>query len=249
VEFPELLRLIDERSTAFRAAVAATPRLDAPVPTCPGWTLSDLALHLGAGQRRWGAIVAAGPSDTRPDVPAAEGPAERSALLAWCAESTQVLLGALREAGPERGCWTWWAGAETPQTAGGVARHQLQEVSVHTYDAQLAGGAARPLPAEIALDGVEEFQATCVATPVAWPHEPAVIDYHAAEGRSWRVWLSADGARSARVTGDQDPADASAHGTASELVLFCYGRLSMDEVKMSGDRRHFERLIAWDPDE
>jgi hypothetical protein len=35
LEFPDLLRLIDERSTAFRAAVAAAPSLDAQVPGCP----------------------------------------------------------------------------------------------------------------------------------------------------------------------------------------------------------------------
>jgi hypothetical protein len=43
LEFPDLLRLIDERSTAFRAAVASTPSLEVPVPTCPEWTLFDLA--------------------------------------------------------------------------------------------------------------------------------------------------------------------------------------------------------------
>lgn len=43
LEFPELLRLIDERSTAFRAAVAAAPSLDVQVPTCPEWTLSAVA--------------------------------------------------------------------------------------------------------------------------------------------------------------------------------------------------------------
>jgi hypothetical protein len=40
LDFPVLLRLVDERSTAFRAAVASAPTLDMQVPTCPGWTLS-----------------------------------------------------------------------------------------------------------------------------------------------------------------------------------------------------------------
>lgn len=62
LEFPDLLRLIDERSAAFRAAVAAAPSLDAQVPTCPEWTLMDLARHIGAGRRAWAATVAAGPT-------------------------------------------------------------------------------------------------------------------------------------------------------------------------------------------
>lgn len=51
LEFPDLLRLIDERSTAFHAAVASAPSLDVQVPTCPEWTLFDLAQHIGEGRR------------------------------------------------------------------------------------------------------------------------------------------------------------------------------------------------------
>ncbi|MEU5790576.1 hypothetical protein ABZ754_22980 [Micromonospora purpureochromogenes] len=99
----------------------------------------------------------------------------------------------------------------------------------------------------------------CPATTAAWPHQPAAVDYHATEGRSWRLWLSADGARAARlptpgtmpatVAGeDPDTADAAARGTASELVLAFYGRIPVDSLKLDGDRRLFELLIAWEPD-
>ena len=129
---------------------------------------------------------------------------------------------------------------------------------MHTYDAQLAVGAPHPLPDEVALDGVEDFLSTCCATTAAWPHEPAVVDYHATEGRSWRLWLSADGARTARLPNpdtlpataageDRDGADASAEGAASELVLTLYGRIPVDSLKLDGDRRLFDQLIAWDP--
>ena len=178
-------------------------------------------------------------------------PREREALLAWLAASTQELLDALREAGPDRGCWTWWGGSQSPQTCGAVARHQLQEIAVHTYDAQITVGARQPLPVEVAVDGVEEFEFTCCATTIAWPHEPAVIDYHATEGRSWRLWLSADGARVARrlpAAADQDPADVSAQGTASELVLVFYGRIPLDTLTIDGDRHLFDLLVDWDPD-
>ncbi len=262
--FPDLLRLIDERSSAFRAAVAAAPSLDVQVPTCPEWTLFDLVQHLGVGRRKWAAIVAAGPADAPPDKSVWEdGPAaprEREALLAWLAASTQELLDALREGGPDRACWTRWGDSQTPQTCGGVARHQVQEIAVHTYDAQVTVGAPQSLPEDVALDGVEEFQFTCVATTVAWPHEPAVVDYHATEGRSWRLWLSGDGARIARLAApgtvpataageDPEVADVSASGTASELVLWFYGRIPTDSLKLDGDLRILDQLIAWDPDE
>lgn len=232
------------------------------MPTCPEWTLFDLAQHLGEGRRRWAATVAAGPAAAGPVRSGPEGapaaPREREALLAWLAASTQQLLDALREAGPDRGCWTWWGTSQSPQTCGAVARHQLQEITVHTYDAQLTVGAPQPLPDAVALDGVEEFLSTCCATTSAWPHEPAAVDYHATEGRSWRLWLSADGARTARlpqpgtmpatVAGEgPDAADACARGTASELVLTLYGRVAVDSLKLDGDHRLFDQLIAWDP--
>lgn len=264
LEFPVLLRLIDERSVAFRAAVASAPSLEVQVPTCPEWTLLDLVQHLGKGHRRWAATVAAGPADAPPAETASEGaraaPREREALLAWSAESTEQLLGALRESGPDRGCWTWWGGSQSPQTCGAVARHQLQEVAVHTYDAQITLGAPQPLPDEAALDGVDEFLSTCCAGTYAWPHEPSAVDYHATEGRSWRLSLSADGVRTTRLPThgtmpataageDPDAADASLRGTASELVLALYGRIPVDSLKLDGDRRLFDLLLAWDPDE
>ncbi|MFE7168342.1 maleylpyruvate isomerase family mycothiol-dependent enzyme [Streptomyces sp. NPDC057616] len=251
LEFPVLLRLIDERSVAFRAAVSSAPGLDAPVPTCPGWTLFDLAQHLGGVHRRWSAVVAAGPAATRPAgtgpdaAPAA--PREREALLAWSAESTQQLLNTLREAGPDRGCWTWWGASDSPQTSGAVARHQVQEAAVHTYDAQLTAGAPQPLPDEVALDGVDEFLSTCCVTTSTWPHEAAVVDYHATEGRSWRLALSADGARILAL--DATPATASAEGAASDLVLTLYGRIPVESLKLDGDPHVFGRLQAWEPED
>jgi hypothetical protein len=119
---------------------------------------------------------------------------------------------------------------------------------VHTYDAQVTTGAPHPLPDDVALDGADEFLATCCATTDAWPHEPAAVDYHATEGRSWRLSLSADGARITRlptpgttsataVGEDPDAADASARGTAGELVLALHGRIPVDSLKLDGDRR------------
>ena len=127
---------------------------------------------------------------------------------------------------------------------------------MHTYDAQLTVGAPQPLPGEVALDGVDEFLSTVCTTTVAWPHEPAVVDYHVTEGRSWRNWVSADGARVARIpapgtlpaTADPETADASAQGTADELVLAFYGRIPLDSLKLDGNRRLFDQLADWDPE-
>ena len=122
---------------------------------------------------------------------------------------------------------------------------------MHTYDVQLTGGVPQPIPEKIALDGFDDCQFTLCATTVAWPHEPAIVDYHATEGHSWRLRLSHDGAQVARLKSaageDPDTTDASARGTASDLVLFFYGRIPLDSLRSEGDRRIFDQLAAWDP--
>jgi uncharacterized protein (TIGR03083 family) len=252
LEFPDLLRLIDERAAAFRAAIAAAPGLDVPVPTCPEWTLADLVQHLGVRRRVWAATVAAGPTATAKPAPRSEpnAPQERDAVLAWWTASARELLAELRAAGPDRACWTEWGPTQSPHTCGAVARHQLQEITVHTYDAQVALGAPEPLPAEVALDGVEEFLFTCVGTTSAWPHKPTAFDFHATEGRSWRLTVDADGARTTLLAAaDEDPeaAGVSVTGTASDHVLFMYDRIPADSLRIDGDAGLIDRLRAWEP--
>ncbi|MEU6532208.1 maleylpyruvate isomerase family mycothiol-dependent enzyme [Streptomyces sp. NPDC046928] len=256
LEFSDLRRLIDERSTAFRAVVASAPSLDVRVPTCPEWTLFDLVQHLGGGDRFWAAVVAAGPADAPPAEAVAaraalEAPRERERLLAWLAESTRMLLNALGDAGPDRGCWTWWGASQSPRTAGGVARHRVQETTVHTYDVQVALGVPKPLPDEVTLDGVDEFLSTCVATPAAWPHKPTTIEFHATEGPSWRLTLDGDGARATRLPADATEAapGLSVTGTASELILSLYDRIPAASLQLAGDAGLLDLLRAWEPEE
>ncbi|WP_323182047.1 maleylpyruvate isomerase N-terminal domain-containing protein [Streptomyces sp. NBC_00424] len=92
MEFPDLLRLIDERSTAFRAAVAAAASLDVRVTTCPEWTLFDLVRHLGEGRRSWAATIAAGPAAAAKSVlegaPEAAGVSSAARPVSWSSSCT-----------------------------------------------------------------------------------------------------------------------------------------------------------------
>jgi len=256
LELPDLLRLIDERATAFRAVIASAPSLDVQVPTCPEWTLFDLAQHLGQGRRFRAATIAAGPADAPPAEAVAErtvpAPRERDELLAWSAATTQQLLDALLAADPDGSCWTGWGRTQLTDTCGSVARHQVQEIAVHTYDAQVAVGAPQPLPAEVALDGVEENLFITCFTTSAWPHKPTAFDFHATEGRSWRLTVDGDGARTTRLpaTGeDPDAAGLSIRGIASDLVLYLYQRISVDSLQLDGDPQLLDLLHAWEPED
>ncbi|MFJ9448550.1 hypothetical protein ACIRRH_43160 [Kitasatospora sp. NPDC101235] len=102
-----------------------------------------------------------------------------------------------------------------------------------------------------AADGLENrvLLDTCNSTPAAWPHEAATIHYHATEGRSWLLALDGTGAWPAPLTDDAAPASASATGTAEQLLLFVWGRLTLSDLKIEGDQQVFEQLIAWEPEE
>lgn len=201
------------------------------MPTCQEWTPRDLVEHLGGVQHRWVAVP--------------EAPQERVALPAWSAESTEQLLGTLGEFGQERGCWTWWGGSRSPQTSGAVARYQVQETTVHAYDAETILGAPQPLPDEAALDGVDEFLSTRCAGTDPWPHEPAAVEYHAPEGRpgASRSPPPAHGSPAPPMPWTR-PAPPS--GTAGELVLVRYGRIPVNSPKTDGDTRLFGLLLARD---
>ena len=101
--FTDLLRLVDDRSAVLREMVGSAPDLGARVPGCPDWALRDLVAHLGEVQRFWSVVVRAGAADGPPP-PEARGDMEpHGDLLDWSAESSRMLLDALREAGPAPG--------------------------------------------------------------------------------------------------------------------------------------------------
>jgi uncharacterized protein (TIGR03083 family) len=241
--FPELLSLVDERSAVLRAVVVAAPDLRAPVPGCPEWSLHELVAHLGRVHRFWAVVVAAGEADGPPPHESVAGAEPHGDLLQWSAESTRLLLDALREAGPDAPCWTWWGTSTGPQTAGAVARHQVGEAAVHARDAQETIGKPEPVPAAVAVDGIAEFLQVTYGCEGPWPHRPARIVLAAAEGPSWTLDLTPAGA-------SVDPAPsgepvATVRGSASDILLALFGRVPLERLTIDGDATVVEQLRAW----
>ena len=239
--YPELLSLVDERSSALRDAAAGN--LEARVPGCPDWKVRDLVEHLGEVHRFWAATVLAGPSDTPPSAAAIGDRTPSGDLFAWSAESTRLLVDALRDTDPDRGCWTWWGASGAPMTAGAVARHQVQEAAVHAYDAQDAAGRAEPVPAAIAVDAVPEFLQVSLGSLGKWPHRPARLALSAVEGPTWLLDLTPEGA-----TPDPAPSGepvATVRASASDLLLILFKRIGLDAVTITGDRAVVGELLSW----
>jgi len=247
--FGDRLELIEERSTALRTA-AGTADPKARVPGCPDWTVLDLVAHLGEVQRFWAATVAAGPALRPP--PEAEAPDREPSgdLMEWSVASTLLLLDALKAAGPDAPCWTWWAESGTPATSGSVARHQVLEAAVHARDAQEAAGAPEPLPSAVAVDAVDEFLHVGFGSMDGWPHAPARVRLVSDEGPSWTLILDETGASAVRGGPGPAPAvGATVSGSASDLLLGLYRRAPWDDgpLHVTGDAELVRQLVVWPP--
>lgn len=137
--------------------IVRTADLSATVPTCPDWTLADLARHVGGAHRWVGTIVAtrAAKSVDPADVPEGAGPEgeDAAALDAWLAAGIERTVAALREAGPDTEVWSW----TTAQNTGFWARRMTHETVVHRADAALTAGVPFDVPAPVAADCLEEW--------------------------------------------------------------------------------------------
>jgi uncharacterized protein (TIGR03083 family) len=235
--FADALGAIGVESRRLSDAVA-TADLDAIVPSCPEWSVRDLAHHIGRVQWFWGENVAAGDADTMPGEVRVEPPADGD-LLAWLGWCTYSLLHALRDAGPDAPCWAWWDG---PKTAGAVARHQAQEVSVHRWDAELAAEstgsgfvAVEPLSPEVATDGVPEFMETMVGARIE-ALTGGVTLTATDTGGNWQVGAADAGTGSSR--------SAELRAPASDLVLMLYRRLPVPDADVVGDPMLVASLLS-----
>lgn len=245
LSFDDMLALIDDRSAALRTA-AARAGFEARVPGCPEWTVADLVAHLGEVHIFWTAVVGAGEASGPPDPETVGDTKPGPDLLAWSAEASSNLVRELRNAGPDRICWTWWESTGEPTTSGAVARHQVQEAAVHAYDAQQAAAHAEPLPAAVAADGVSEYLHVELPTNGPWPYEPATVVLETGRGGKWVLDLGPEGVH---VLSGDDHGNVKPHATVtadpSDMVLAFYRRDTIGELQVEGNKDLVPQLISW----
>ena len=214
------LEAVREASGRFAAVIErwGADGLDARVPSTPAWTLRDLAHHVGEVQRFWGENVRA--ADPGAPWPGEVAMPPDDGLEDWLREGSSSLCDALESTGPATPCWTWWG---EPATAGAVARHQVQEIAVHRWDAEAVFASPSPLREDVADDGVGEFLEIVLGASA--DALPGVVTLRATDtGGSWRVTGGGPGRRQAQVS-----------GTASDLVLILYRRLPVSDCIVEGD--------------
>ncbi|MEU5278118.1 maleylpyruvate isomerase family mycothiol-dependent enzyme [Streptomyces asoensis] len=231
--------------TARFVAAVQDADLTTAVPSCPGWTLSDLVKHTGSVQRWFSSLLHARvqePPRTR-DVDL-RLPERQEEYPAWLSDSATVAAQAFAATDPELPMWAWGA----DQHARFWARRMLFETLLHRVDAELALGRRAIVDRPSAVDGIDEF---LVNLPFATPFAPDVVKlrgpgstirFAATDGgERWVVRLRPDGFGLDANTGATgaaeaaETADATVQGSAADLLLLVYGRLRHDAAVFTHD--------------
>ncbi len=229
------------RSDGELFAQAAMRDLEAHVPTCPDWNVTQLMTHLGR-HHRWVANAVRGggaaPDETSdPDL-------SDDDLVAWSRQGWQELADLLDGMDDETPAWSW----SGDNRVGFWRRRTALETLVHRWDAEFATGRPTSLDPTLSSDGVDEMMFVMITD------EPEI--YHGPSGRiglsttdvpgAWTLHLPDGDAPvpSLTVEGDEDPS-TTVSAPAEELLLFLWGRRGPDAVKVSGSNNLFEGLLAY----
>ncbi|MFB7505794.1 maleylpyruvate isomerase family mycothiol-dependent enzyme [Streptomyces broussonetiae] len=237
----------------LRSVVTSGADLSATVPTCPDWSLEDLVRHMGGALRWVDALVRSRAQENIPAerIPLAGGPEERgdaAALEKWLAQTGDLVVGALREAGPDAHVWAW-AGVSN---AGFWARRMAHEITVHRADATLAAGLPYEVAPDVAADAVDEWlqivqwaQRTLPKDPVRELRRPgASIHLHATDtgpalDAEWLIDLDGEVIDWRR---GHEKATVALRGPLTSVLLAFYRRLPLDTpgLEVLGERELLE---------
>ena len=227
---PRWLEVFAEQAAMFREAVGqADPA--AAVPSCPGWTFTDLTVHVGrflAQVNRYltsGSVVQLRP---RP----AELPANPMAYLdEELAAAGEVLPGTPGN----RPVWTFSPAA--PDLAWVWQRRAAHELNLRRWDAQAALRTLEPTDRDQAADAIDELLGTLLAARLLTDSPPAAAGsavVSCTDGpQRWFVRLTPGEVPLVRLATLDEPADAHLNGRTTNLLYQLWRRM---QLTGSGDQ-------------
>jgi uncharacterized protein (TIGR03083 family) len=228
VALPELR----SRGAAF-SALLTRDALATEVPSCPGWTVGDLARHLG-GVHRWARhAVLTGPS-REPD---GAGPADADNLRNWFDEGLDELVETLAGRDPDEPCWA----LGEPATVRFWLRRQLHETALHHWDAATSIGRPVQIADDLAVDGIDEVLTMFL---------PRQLRLRRLAAGPENVELECDNGRRFLVTtqpSETPPlADVTISGSPAALLLLIWRRIPLSDARLSirGARTAAETLLG-----
>ncbi len=231
------------RVDASRLSDVAGRGVDVGIPCCDGWTVRTVVAHVGDIYAEKAALVDEGwteRQDRRFGIPG-------EPVTEWFDASAAHLLDVFSHHDPEETVWTWF---EPDQTVGFWYRRLAHETLIHRIDVEQAHGIPSIIDESLAADGVDEVLAVYISGAPQWG-SIALEDRSArleVPGRSWWVRLGRFSGRSPATgnTYTDLPAlelvdgEASSHveisGTAGDMDRWLWGRGSLDDLSVTGDR-------------
>ncbi|GAA0850482.1 maleylpyruvate isomerase family mycothiol-dependent enzyme [Streptosporangium amethystogenes subsp. fukuiense] len=229
MEYPRLLECLAADFGHLRAVVPTDP--GAMVPSCPDWTVADLTRHIGEVYLHKSLIMRAG-AEPDPWPPKELADEEPIALL------DRAYAGLLDEFGarePEDPAISWYA---PDQTVGFWIRRMAQETVIHRIDAELGTGQpVTPVPADLAIDGIDELLKVFAAYSVAeWGDyftdilagSPGRTYTVRTDGAAWRV-RTGPGLFAVEDGAGDDAADVTVSGPPTAVLRWMWNRESAGE--------------------
>ena len=218
------------------------------VTTCPDWTLSDLALHVGRAHR-WAQRI----TETRAQKPIDMSalnlglPATTSRYGAWLCAGATAFSAAVQSASTRAAVWSW----SDDHSVGFWLRKITHDTIIHRIDAELTVGLRPSLPPPTAADGVTDLLAA-IATLSNDGHPDPIFKGLRGLGETlllqatdtaddWFVTRTPEGVR---WTPGRGAADAIVRGDAFNLLLALYRRAPIQTVDVMGNQTLVEHWIA-----
>jgi len=240
-----------DATTAALAALVDREDPDLPILTCPGWTIRQLATHVGRAHR-WAAEIVGTRSERFIEfrsVPDGKSPASAAERALWLTDGAARLIDAVRNAGDDR---VWAFGTMRPAVF--WARRMAHETLVHCADAQLAAGEAVDIQAGQAADAIDEWLTVmsrlnagghdlAAAVPPGSSLQVQVTDPGPGPTDQWLVRHSAsDGVE---VLSGHSGGDATLAGPAADLLLVLMGRVAPADstVQVTGEAGLLDRWL------
>jgi len=225
VEPPDLLATVPI-SSAGLAECAREAGMEAPVPSCPEWTVERLVRHTGSVLRMVGKVVeTGGPFDAR----TLPKPPTGSLVVQWFEEMAAGTVAALAARDPGDELWNW---AGQPPVAGFWQRRMAHELAVHGADAALAAGQEPEIEPHLAADGIDELLTVLLPAKTkggATDLGPlGSLHVHCTDAAG--EWLVTSTGSGVNVTRVHAKGDAALRGTASDLLLRLCNRGQGGEV-------------------
>jgi uncharacterized protein (TIGR03083 family) len=238
-----------EASTETMAGLVHGADLTRTVPTCPEWTLRQLATHVGRAHR-WAAEIARSgefvqfrqvPDGRIPDDPALHAP--------WLRAGAAQIIAAVREAGADP-VWTF----DGPQPASFWARRMAHETAVHRADAQITAGRDPEFDADLAADAIDEWLGFMSGVTDAGARadalpDGAVLHVHVTDEGVDGEWLVRREGDVVTVQPGHGKGDVVLRGPAGRVLLVLMRRVPPDDpqVEVLGDAAVLTRWLAGTP--